>query len=101
LTMRPRAVVPAGGSVAYTVAKVGVSALTAAVAAELVASDDDIAVNAVAPSTIDTPANRAAMPGSDFARWARPEDVASAIVWLASPANRLTSGAVVPVFGRG
>ena len=58
-----------------------------------------ILVNAVAPSTIDTPANRAAMPDADHGRWARPADVARAIVWLASPANALTWGAVVPVYG--
>jgi NAD(P)-dependent dehydrogenase (short-subunit alcohol dehydrogenase family) len=93
------AVVPAGGTVAYSVAKSAVSALTATVAAEV--ADDDILVNAVAPSTIDTPANRAAMPGADFGRWAKPAEIAAAIVWLVSPENRLTSGAVVPVFGRG
>lgn len=92
------ALAPSGGTVAYTVAKAGVGALTAALAAEVLA--DGILVNAVAPSTIDTPANRAAMPHADFATWAQPADLARTIAWLASAENRLTSGAVIPVFGR-
>jgi len=94
----PRQGRPPGGTGAYSVAKSAVSALTATVAAEL--ADDDILVNAVAPGTIDTPANRGTVPDADFGRWAKPSDVAAAIVWLASPANRLTSGTVVPAFGR-
>jgi NAD(P)-dependent dehydrogenase (short-subunit alcohol dehydrogenase family) len=64
------AAVPAGGSVAYTVSKAAVSALTQALAVEL--GPDAISVNAVLPSTIDTPANRAAMPGADHDRWPKP-----------------------------
>jgi NAD(P)-dependent dehydrogenase (short-subunit alcohol dehydrogenase family) len=90
--------VPAGGSVAYTVSKAGVAALTRALAAEVRASG--ILVNAVLPSTIDTPANRAAMPKADFSAWPRPEEIARTILWLASPENTLTSGALVPVYGR-
>jgi NAD(P)-dependent dehydrogenase (short-subunit alcohol dehydrogenase family) len=63
-------------------------------------SDQGILVNAIAPSIIDTPANRAAMPTADTMRWPKPNDLAEAILWLASPENRLTSGAVLPVFGR-
>ena len=90
--------VPAGGAVAYTVAKAGVAALTQALADEL--RGDGILVNAVLPSIIDTPANRAAMPGADHARWPRPAEIAATIEWLVSPANGLTSGALVPVYGR-
>jgi NAD(P)-dependent dehydrogenase (short-subunit alcohol dehydrogenase family) len=90
--------VPAGGSVAYTVAKAGVAALTQALSEELRA--DGILVNAVLPSIIDTPANRAGMPGADYSRWPQPAGVAAAIGWLVSPANALTSGALVPVYGR-
>jgi NAD(P)-dependent dehydrogenase (short-subunit alcohol dehydrogenase family) len=91
------AAVPAGGAIAYTVAKAGVAALTQALADEL--RGDGILVNAVVPSIIDTPANRAAMPAADHARWPKPADIASALLWLISPANVLTSGALVPVFG--
>ncbi len=61
---------------------------------------DGILVNAVVPSIMDTPANRAAMPNADYARWPKVEEVADAILFLASPANALTSGALVPVYGR-
>ncbi|HTB57841.1 MAG TPA: SDR family NAD(P)-dependent oxidoreductase [Polyangia bacterium] len=91
------AVVPAGGAIAYTVAKAGVSALTQALADEL--RGDRIFVNAVVPSIIDTPANRAAMPAADHARWPKPAQISAAIAWLLSPANALTSGALVPVYG--
>ena len=92
------AAVPAGGAVAYTVAKAAVAALTQALADEL--RGDGVLVNAVLPSIIDTPANRTAMPGADYARWPRPAEIAATIGWLVSPANGLTSGALVPVYGR-
>ncbi len=92
------AAAPAGGAVAYTVAKAGVGALTQALAGELGA--DGILVNAVLPSIIDTPTNRAAMPGADHARWPKPAEIAAAIAWLVSPENAVTSGALVPVYGR-
>jgi NAD(P)-dependent dehydrogenase (short-subunit alcohol dehydrogenase family) len=91
------AAVPAGGAAAYTVAKAGVAALTQALADELRA--DNILVNAVVPSIIDTPANRAAMPAADHARWPKPAEIAAALAWLISPANVLTSGALLPVYG--
>ena len=91
------AVALTGGSVAYTVAKAAVAALTQALADEL--RGDGVLVNAVLPSIIDTPANRAAMPEADHARWPKPAEIAAAISWLVSPANRLTSGALVPVYG--
>jgi NAD(P)-dependent dehydrogenase (short-subunit alcohol dehydrogenase family) len=91
------ALVPAGGTLAYTAAKGALTTFTTALAHEV--RGLGILVNAVAPSTIDTPANRAAMPEADHGRWARPEDIARAILWLASPANVLTWGAVVPVYG--
>jgi NAD(P)-dependent dehydrogenase (short-subunit alcohol dehydrogenase family) len=86
------------GMIAYTAAKAAVAALTEALAQELVA--EEIWVNAVAPSIIDTPANRAAMPGAAFADWVAPADLAAAIAFLAAPENRATRGAVVPVYGR-
>jgi NAD(P)-dependent dehydrogenase (short-subunit alcohol dehydrogenase family) len=57
-------------------------------------------VNAVAPSIIDTPANRAAMPGADHSSWPSSAMVADAILHLASPANVLISGAIAPIYGR-
>jgi NAD(P)-dependent dehydrogenase (short-subunit alcohol dehydrogenase family) len=86
------------GMVAYTASKAAVAALTVALAEEVVKSG--ILVNAIAPSTMDTPANRQAMPKADHAAWARVEEVASTILFLASPENRVTRGAVVPVYGR-
>ena len=86
------------GMAAYTASKAAVAALTVALAEEVV--KQDILVNAIAPSTMDTPANRKAMPKADHAAWAKVEDVAATILFLASPQNRVTRGAVVPVYGR-
>ena len=86
------------GMVAYTVSKTAVAALTAALAEEVV--KDGILVNAVAPSIMDTQANRQAMPKADFALWPKVEEVAATILFLASPDNRVTRGAVVPVYGK-
>ncbi|MCA9679266.1 MAG: SDR family NAD(P)-dependent oxidoreductase [Kofleriaceae bacterium] len=93
------AVQPPPGQIAYVTAKAAVVGLTQAIAAEVKA--DDILVNAVLPSIIDTPANRAAMPDADHAAWPKAAQIADAIAWLASPGNALTSGALVPVYGRG
>ncbi len=86
------------GMVAYTASKAGVAALTAALAEEV--AKDGVLVNAVAPSIMDTPANRTAMPKADHALWPKVEEVAATIVFLASPDNRVTRGAVVPVYGK-
>jgi NAD(P)-dependent dehydrogenase (short-subunit alcohol dehydrogenase family) len=88
---------PASGMAAYAASKAVVASLTQSLGVELVA--DRILVNAVVPSIMDTPANRANMPKADFSRWPKVEEVAAAIVWLASPQNTLTSGALVPVYG--
>ncbi|HXC89157.1 MAG TPA: SDR family NAD(P)-dependent oxidoreductase [Stellaceae bacterium] len=85
------------GMVAYTAAKAAVAALTQALAQETV--DDGIWVNAVAPSILDTPANRAAISGADYSRWVAPADLARVIAFLASPENQVTRGAVIPVYG--
>jgi NAD(P)-dependent dehydrogenase (short-subunit alcohol dehydrogenase family) len=86
------------GMAAYAASKAAVAALTAALAEEVV--KDGVLVNAVAPSILDTPANRKAMPKADHAVWPKVEDVAQTILFLASPANKVTRGAVVPVYGR-
>jgi len=83
---------------AYAAAKAAVAALTAALAEEI--APDGILVNAVAPSIIDTPANRAAMPKADTSRWPSPDDLARTILFLASPDNTVTRGAIVPVYGK-
>jgi len=89
---------PVGGMSAYLAAKASVAALTQGLAVEVAA--DRILVNAVLPSTIDTPANRAAMPDADHAAWPKPVELAEAIAFLASSQNTLTSGTLLPVFGR-
>jgi NAD(P)-dependent dehydrogenase (short-subunit alcohol dehydrogenase family) len=86
------------GMTAYATSKAAVAALTVALAEEVV--KDGILVNAVAPSTMDTPANRSAMPKADFALWPKVEEVAATIAFLASPDNRVTRGGVVPVYGK-
>jgi NAD(P)-dependent dehydrogenase (short-subunit alcohol dehydrogenase family) len=85
------------GMGAYTASKTAVAALTVALAEEV--APLGILVNAVAPSTMDTPANRKAMPHADPAGWAKVEDVAATILFLASPQNRVTRGAIVPAYG--
>ena len=86
------------GMVAYTASKTAVAALTAALAEEV--AKDGILVNAVAPSIMDTPANRKSMPKADYDLWPKVEEVAATILFLASPENRVTRGAVVPVYGK-
>lgn len=86
------------GMGAYTASKSGVIKLTEALAEEL--KDRGVNVNAVLPSIIDTPANRAAMPDSDFTRWVTPEAVADAVMFLASDQARAITGASIPVRGR-
>jgi len=86
------------GMSAYAIAKAGVAVLTTTLAEE--AAKDGVLVNAVAPSIMDTAANRAAMPKTDHAAWPKVEEVAATIVFLASPDNRVTRGAVVPVYGK-
>jgi len=86
------------GMTAYAASKAAVAALTVALAEEV--AKDNVMVNAVVPSILDTPANRKAMPKADHAAWPKVEDVAQTILFLASPANKVTRGAVVPVYGR-
>ena len=83
---------------AYTASKAAVAGLTVALAEEV--AQEGIWVNAVAPSILDTEANRRAMPDADFSRWPKLDEVAATMLFLASPANQASQGAVVPVFGR-
>jgi NAD(P)-dependent dehydrogenase (short-subunit alcohol dehydrogenase family) len=89
--------VPAANVSAYAMSKAAVAALTTSLSEEL--KDEGIWVNAVVPSIMDTAANRAAMPNADFDRWPKVEGVAATIVFLASPQNRTSRGALVPVYG--
>jgi NAD(P)-dependent dehydrogenase (short-subunit alcohol dehydrogenase family) len=75
-----------------------VHALTQALADELKA--DNVTVNAVLPSILDTPVNRADMPKADFSTWVAPADLAAVILFLASEAATAVTGALVPVTGR-
>ena len=88
----------AAGMGAYAASKSGVHRLTEALAEELKASD--VTVNAVLPSIIDTPRNRADMPNADHSRWVRPEALAKAVMFLASDAASAVTGAALPVRGR-
>ncbi len=82
---------------AYIAAKSAVIRLTETMAAEL--REQNINVNCVLPTVIDTPENRAAMPKADPRRWVAPKDLASVILFLASDAARAVHGAAVPVTG--
>ena len=86
------------GMAAYAASKAAVATFSQSLAAEV--AGRNILVNAVAPSIIDTPANRTAMPQADHGAWPKPEQIAATITFLASPDNAVTTGAVVPVSGR-
>jgi len=86
------------GTGPYAASKSGVHRLTESLARELEATA--ITVNAVLPSIIDTPQNRADMPSADFDRWVKPADLAEVILFLASVEARAITGALVQVAGR-
>jgi 3-oxoacyl-[acyl-carrier protein] reductase len=81
----------------YAASKAGVHRLTEALAAEL---KGKVTVNAVLPSTIDTPANRRDMPQADFSRWVTGDELASVILFLVGDAASAVTGALLPVAGR-
>ena len=94
-----RPVLQPGKSVtAYAASKAAVASLTQSVAVEVL--EDRILVNAILPSIIDTPMNRKSMPNADHASWPTPAQLAETIGFLASEANALTTGTLVPVYGR-
>ena len=86
------------GMASYAASKAGVARLTESLADEL--KDSGVTVNAVLPSIIDTPVNRADMPTADFERWVKPEQVADLIVFLLSERAAAITGALIPITGR-
>jgi NAD(P)-dependent dehydrogenase (short-subunit alcohol dehydrogenase family) len=86
------------GAAAYAASKSAVVALARAVAAEVL--EHGVRVNAILPSTMDTPANRAAMPKADPNRWVSLDSAAGVVAFLLSDAARDISGAALPVYGR-
>ncbi|THD78520.1 MAG: SDR family NAD(P)-dependent oxidoreductase [Phenylobacterium sp.] len=92
------AVKAAAGMAAYAAAKSGVHRLTEALAEEFKA--DGVTVNAVLPSILDTPTNRADMPKADFTAWVKPEELAAVMLFLASEQATAVTGALIPVTGR-
>jgi NAD(P)-dependent dehydrogenase (short-subunit alcohol dehydrogenase family) len=87
----------AGGAL-YAASKAGALALFDSLAAEV--KPFNINVNSVLPSIIDTAANRKAMPGADFAKWPKPEEIARVILFLCSEEARVIHGAAIPVYGK-
>jgi NAD(P)-dependent dehydrogenase (short-subunit alcohol dehydrogenase family) len=92
------AVKAGAGMGAYAASKAGVAKLTEALAEEL--KDQGITVNAILPSTLDTPKNRLDMPQADFSRWVTPLEAAEVIAFLVSDGARAVTGALIPVVGR-
>ena len=88
----------AAGMAPYAASKAGVHRLTEALAEEL--KDDGVTVNAVMPTTLDTPANRAEMPKADFGRWVQPADLAEVMLFLASAESRAVNGALIRIAAR-
>lgn len=86
------------GLAAYAASKAGLANLTETLAAEMLA--DNINVNMIVPSTIDTEANRKAMPNAAFDNWVKPESLARVILFLCTEAAQDISGATIPVYGK-
>jgi NAD(P)-dependent dehydrogenase (short-subunit alcohol dehydrogenase family) len=87
----------AAGAAAYAASKAAAVAMMDSLAADLKGSG--VRVNSILPSIIDTQANRNAMPGADFAKWPKPEDIARVILFLCSDDARVIHGAAIPVYG--
>jgi NAD(P)-dependent dehydrogenase (short-subunit alcohol dehydrogenase family) len=89
---------PFSGAAGYAASKAAVLAFAKAVATEY--SDDGVRCNAILPSVIDTPGNRASMPDADHSKWVSPAQIAAVIHFLCSDESQATSGAAIPVYGR-
>ncbi len=93
-----RAALEPGGKVgAYSASKAAMVALIRTAALEN--KDAGLTANVILPGTMDTPANRKAMPNADFSKWVRPATVASLMTWLAGDPGKDVNGAVIPVYG--
>jgi NAD(P)-dependent dehydrogenase (short-subunit alcohol dehydrogenase family) len=88
---------PGAGVGAYSASKAALVSLIRTVALEN--KDAGITANAILPGTIDTPANRNAMPNADRSKWVQPANIADLILWLAGDAGKDVNGAVMPVYG--
>jgi len=88
---------PGAGVGAYSCSKAALVALIRSIALEN--QDAGLTANVILPGTIDTPANRRAMPNADLRQWVQPQRIASLIVWLASESGRDVNGAAIPVYG--
>jgi NAD(P)-dependent dehydrogenase (short-subunit alcohol dehydrogenase family) len=86
-----------GGAAAYAASKAAAVAMMDSLAADV--KGTGVRVNSILPSIIDTEANRNAMPGADFAKWPKPEDIAKVILFLCSDDARVVHGAAIPVYG--
>jgi NAD(P)-dependent dehydrogenase (short-subunit alcohol dehydrogenase family) len=89
---------PFPGAAGYIASKAAVIAFVGALDAEY--REEGVRANAILPSVIDTPGNRASMPGADHSKWVPPEQIAGVIAFLCSADSAPTSGAAVPVYGR-
>jgi NAD(P)-dependent dehydrogenase (short-subunit alcohol dehydrogenase family) len=87
----------AAGAAAYAASKAAALAMMDSLGEDL--RGTGVRVNSVLPSIIDTPANRAAMPGADFAKWPKPEEIARVVLFLCSDEARVIHGAAIPVYG--
>jgi NAD(P)-dependent dehydrogenase (short-subunit alcohol dehydrogenase family) len=87
----------AAGASAYAASKAAAVAMMDSLAADL--KGTGVRANSILPSIIDTEANRKAMPGSDFAKWPKPADIARVILFLCSDDAKVVQGAAVPVYG--
>jgi NAD(P)-dependent dehydrogenase (short-subunit alcohol dehydrogenase family) len=86
------------GAAPYAASKLGLHALVATLAQEL--KKDGVTANAVLPSLVDTPQNRAAMPKADVTTWVRPEQIAALLSYLGSDASAAVTGALIPIYGK-
>ncbi len=91
-------IVPVAGMIAYSASKAAVSQLVKSAAVEL--AEHDIRVNAIVPSIIDTAVNRKSMPDADHSAWPKPHEISEVIKFLLSDASKLTTGTMIPVYGK-
>lgn len=89
---------PGAGVGVYSASKAAMVSLIRTVALEN--KDDGLTANVILPGTMDTPANRKAMPNADVSKWVQPSSVAQLVVWLASEAGKDVNGSAIPVYGK-